>query len=68
MQDCLLDIKSKKLWFLDSGCSRHMTGDKRKFLSLDERKDGGSIAFRDNRKTLIKTLKRGWEEIWICDS
>jgi hypothetical protein len=27
-------------WYIDSGCSKHMTGDKGKFLSLSERKSG----------------------------
>lgn len=34
-----------------------MIGDKRKFLSLEKRKDGGFVAFRDNKKkTLIKEV------------
>ena len=34
---------------MDSGCSRHMTGDPNLFLSL-ERKDGGDVTFGDNAK------------------
>eukprot|EP00253_Pinus_taeda_P028111 PITA_28111 len=30
-------------WFVDSGCSKHMTGDKRKFVSL--RKKEGNVSF-----------------------
>jgi len=30
-------------WFVDSKCSRHMTGDKRKFVSL--RKKEGNVSF-----------------------
>ena len=39
---------------MDSGCSKHMIGDKSKFLNLEKRKDWGSIAFGDNRKALTK--------------
>ncbi|KAL6347269.1 hypothetical protein AAG906_013705 [Vitis piasezkii] len=36
-----LDEGSKKdKWFLDSGCSRHMTGDESKFAFLTKRKGG----------------------------
>ncbi|RVX10232.1 hypothetical protein CK203_016185 [Vitis vinifera] len=35
-----LDEGSKKdKWFLDSGCSRHMTGDESKFAFLTKRKE-----------------------------
>ena len=44
--------KSKSQWYLDSGCSRHMTGDKDQFTSL-KTKDGGSITFGDNAKGKI---------------
>ena len=30
-------------WFVDSGCSRHMTGDKKKFVSLN--KKNGNVSF-----------------------
>ena len=33
-----------------------MIVDKRKFLSLEERKNEGFVAFEDNRKSLIKDL------------
>ncbi|WP_439126601.1 hypothetical protein, partial [Photobacterium alginatilyticum] len=39
-------------WFLDSGCSRHMTGDKTKFTTLAP-KDGGYVTFGDNGKGKI---------------
>lgn len=33
---CLnVEEKSNKVWFLDSGCSNHMTGDKDIFTKLD---------------------------------
>ena len=49
-------------WYLDSGCSRHMTGNKR-WLSKLEKKNGGNVTFGDN-----KTGKnRGIGEISIDD-
>ena len=38
--------------FLDSGCSRHMTGDESKFAFLTKRK-GGYVIFEDNAKRRI---------------
>ena len=39
-------------WYIDSGCSRHMTGNKKKFLSL-ESEEGGTVSFGDNKKGAI---------------
>ncbi|XP_073220860.1 uncharacterized protein [Cicer arietinum] len=39
-------------WYLDSGCSMHMTGDKSKFLSLTL-KEGGFVKYGDNNKGKI---------------
>ena len=36
-------------WFLDNGCSRHMTGDESKFAFL-KKKNGGYVTFGDNAK------------------
>ena len=41
------------LWYLDSGCSRHMTGD-RTLLKTFESKKGGNITFGDGSKSHIK--------------
>ena len=49
---CLKFTKDKNQWYLDSGCSRHMTGDKNQFISL-ESKDGGNVTFGDNAKRMI---------------
>ncbi|RVW18658.1 Copia protein [Vitis vinifera] len=47
-----LDEGSKKdKWFLDSGCSRHMTGDESKFAFYKEK--GGYVTFGDNSKGRI---------------
>ena len=40
--------RGNQLWFLDSGCSRHMTGDKSNFLSLTTF-DGGRVAFGNDK-------------------
>ena len=32
--------RKKGPWYIDSGCSKHMTGDKNKFMSLSESKSG----------------------------
>ncbi|XP_021728393.1 uncharacterized protein LOC110695472 [Chenopodium quinoa] len=42
-------VRGNKLWYLDSGCSKHMTGDKSKFLSLKDY-PGGTVTFGDNKK------------------
>ncbi|KAJ0077105.1 hypothetical protein Patl1_35904 [Pistacia atlantica] len=39
-------------WFLDSGCSRHMTEDKSLFTLLKS-KNGGNVTFGDNSKGKI---------------
>ncbi|KAG5254226.1 Retrovirus-related polyprotein from transposon [Salix suchowensis] len=39
-------------WFLDSACSRHMTGDGTLFSSLTKAK-GGKVTFGDNSKGKI---------------
>ena len=35
-----LKVFNSCLWYLDSGCSRHMTGDKSLFKTLKEKEDG----------------------------
>ena len=40
---------------MDSACSRHMTGNKSKFLSLEE-KEGGMVAFGGGQKGKIKGI------------
>ena len=37
------------MWYLDSGYSRYMMGDKERFITL-ETKEGGSVTFGDNSK------------------
>ena len=52
LQVCLATKENKRLWYLDSGCSRHMTGDVKQFTSL-EAMNGGSVTFGDNGKGKI---------------
>ncbi|GAV68908.1 hypothetical protein CFOL_v3_12411, partial [Cephalotus follicularis] len=40
-------------WYLDSGCSKHMTGNKSLFVKY-EPKEGGEVTFGDNAKGKIK--------------
>ena len=53
--------RQKDPWYIDSGCSKHMTGDKCKFLSLSEHKSGdvtfGNDAPRKIRGKGLVSLK-----------
>jgi hypothetical protein len=40
-------------WYIDSGCSKHMTRDKRKFLTLSENKSG-NVTFGNDAPRKIK--------------
>ena len=44
--------EKKDLWYLDSGCLRHMTRDKTKFAKL-ELKEEGFVTYGDNNKGRI---------------
>ena len=50
MQGCLEAIGEQ--WYLDSGCSRHITSQESHFKSL-KIKDGGEVAFGGNEKGKI---------------
>jgi hypothetical protein len=45
--------RKTKPWYIDSGCSKHMTGDKGKFLSLSESKSG-TVTFGNDAPGKIK--------------
>ena len=49
----VLKVKSSSEWYLDSGCSGHMTGYKFSFTSL-ENYNGGIITFGDGRLACVK--------------
>ena len=53
MQVCLKSHHQKEMkWYLDSGCSRHMTGNRSWFRNLRP-KDGGVVKFADGIKSKI---------------
>ncbi|XP_069148230.1 uncharacterized protein [Solanum lycopersicum] len=43
---------SSQCWYMDSGCSKHMTGDIKNFLSL-KTLQGGGVSFSDGKKGYI---------------
>ena len=45
--------RQKGLWYIDSGCSKHMTGDKSKFLSLRKHKSG-NVTFGNDALEIIR--------------
>ncbi|XP_062014830.1 uncharacterized protein LOC133731483 [Rosa rugosa] len=49
--------KRRDFWYVDSGCSRHMTGDKVWFSSFEDECTTGSVTFGDGSKASI--LARG---------
>ncbi|KAH9671809.1 hypothetical protein KPL70_017497 [Citrus sinensis] len=46
-------LKKKNKWYLDSGCSRHMTGNYAWFSSFTKIENGGDVSFGDNSKGKI---------------
>ena len=46
------DKAKKNMWYFDSCCSHHMTGDKAMFSSISH-KDGGYVTFGNNAKGKI---------------
>jgi hypothetical protein len=60
------ECKEEYKWFIDSGCSSHMTGDQIKFVSL--KKKGGNVVFGDDSSTKILgkgTIKIGSENVKV---
>ena len=51
--------------YLDSGCSRHMTGDKSKFCLLTE-SDGGQVTFGGNSKEKIIGSEKVGKNLSSC--
>ena len=61
------------LWYLDSGCSRHMTGNKTLFKTLFEGKIG-TVMFGDGSKSVIRGIGTVdilglpvFEDVWYVD-
>jgi hypothetical protein len=55
-EDCRITLTSEECkeedeWYIDSGCSSHMTGDQDKFINL--KRKGGNVAFGDDSSTKI---------------
>ena len=63
MQASLAARGTKQSWYLDSSHSRHITGDKDQFVTL-ETKEGGVVTFGDNGKGHIIEM----DKIWITPS
>ena len=62
-----------RLWYLDSGCLRHMMGDKSNFPSLTAF-DGGRVAFGNGKSRKIigvgkigKLLSHSIDNVYLVD-
>ncbi|KAK1385648.1 hypothetical protein POM88_023383 [Heracleum sosnowskyi] len=63
---CLKAHIPRNKWIVDSGCSRHMTGDKSKFISIDA-KDGGLVTLGDSTTVrIIATLAEDYATATIA--
>ena len=67
------NLGNKQLWYVDSGCSRHMTGEKSNFLSLAA-SEGGSVAFENGKSGTIvgigkigESLSHSIENVYFVD-
>ncbi|KAI4380015.1 hypothetical protein MLD38_006249 [Melastoma candidum] len=49
---CLRTEAKENEWYLDNGCSKHMSGDPSKFSTLTLQ-NGGSVSFGDNSKCFV---------------
>ena len=43
-----LIAKNSRRWYLDSGYSRYMCGDKNQFITIEPKEEGGVVTFGDN--------------------
>jgi len=64
---------NNQFWFVDSECSRHMTGEKSNFLSLAATQ-GGSVAFGNGKSGTIvgigkigESLSHSIEDVYLVD-
>jgi len=53
---------NNQLWYVDNGCSRHMTGEKCNFLSLTAAQ-GGSVAFGNGKSGRIVSIGKIGESL-----
>ena len=49
-----LQAEHKVSWYVDSGCSKHMTGNRKHFIHLDEGKDGTVSFGNENSSKIIR--------------
>jgi len=69
---CLRVKEDHKSWYLDSGCSWHMTGEKYMFLTLTM-KEGGTVGFGSNQTCKIigtRTISNSSisiNNVWLVD-
>jgi len=52
-------------WYLDSGCSKHMTGDKSKFLSLSFKQEGHVTYVNNNKGRILGKGSIGDKDILV---
>ena len=45
-------MENMEMWYLDSGCSKHMNGDKSKFVNINFKQEG-HVTYGDNNKGKI---------------
>jgi len=57
------NLGNSQLWYVDSGCSRHMTGKKSNFLSLTAA-EGGSVAFGNGKSGTIVGIGKIGESLF----
>ena len=50
----MLEEQYDSQWYIDSGCSRHMTGRKEQLRDFRKLKDGGRVKFGNNHTAEIK--------------
>ena len=61
-------VRKNDTWIIDSGCSHHMTGDKKKFEHFEDY-DGGSVRFGNNEPCCIKGRgKNPLTKELVCDN
>ena len=67
------NLANNQLWYMDSGCLRHMTGEKSNFLSLAA-SDGGSVGFENDKSGTIvgigkidESLSHSIDNVYLVD-
>ncbi|KAI9126853.1 hypothetical protein K1719_002449 [Acacia pycnantha] len=59
-EEICLRASNPNKWYIDSGCSRHMTGDQSKFASI-KHKEGGKVTFGGNESRRIAWHWQNWK-------